>query len=196
MDRKSLWEKLYIAGESLSPLELAEKIMAPAMEEIGNGWETGRFALAQVYMAGRIAEEVMDKLLPPGGPPRKDQPRMAIATLEDYHLLGRRMVWSVIRSGGYLLEDYQRVSVDEVVEFVERDRIEVLLLSTLMLPAALRVSAVREKLNRRGLNIKLVVGGAPFRYDRDLWRSVGADATGYDASAALAIVKQWAGDPA
>jgi trimethylamine corrinoid protein len=36
--------------------------------------------------------------------------------------------------------------------------------------------------------VRIVVGGAPFRFDAELWRQVGADAMGRTAADALDIV--------
>jgi methanogenic corrinoid protein MtbC1 len=37
-------------------------------------------------------------------------------------------------------------------------------------------------------DVKIVVGGAPFRFDKELWIEVEADAFGNDSSEAVAIV--------
>jgi methanogenic corrinoid protein MtbC1 len=78
---------------ALTPLEIAEGMIVKALERIGEEWQQGSVALSQVYMSGRICEWLMDDLLPPGAPERKNQPSMAIAALEDYHLLGKRIVY-------------------------------------------------------------------------------------------------------
>ena len=119
---------------------------------------------------------------------------MAIAVLEDYHLLGKRIVYSTLRAGGFDLLDYGRAEVDELVNRIRRDGIEVLLVSTLMLPSALRVKDVRTKLDDAGEKVKIVVGGAPFRLDDQLWKEVYADAVGKNASEAVEIVKTIRGD--
>ena len=46
-------------------------------------------------------------------------------------------------------------------------------------------------LKKRGWNGKIAVGGAPFLFDPDLWREVGADAMGKNASDAISIVRKW-----
>lgn len=69
----------------------------------------------------------------------------------------------------------QGLSVDALVEETIRNQIEVLLISTLMLPSAMRVKEVKEKLAAKGASTRIIVGGAPFRLDSDLWRKVGAD---------------------
>jgi len=37
--------------------------------------------------------------------------------------------------------------------------------------------------------VKVIVGGAPFRFDSSLWKEVGADAFGYNASDAFDIIQ-------
>jgi methanogenic corrinoid protein MtbC1 len=108
--------------------------------------------------------------------------------LEDYHLLGKRLVQSVVRAAGLALLDYGRMEVDGLVSRVQEDRVEILLVSTLMLASALRVRDLRRRLNEAGLKVQLIVGGAPFRFDERLWRDVGADAMARQAAEALEII--------
>ena len=179
---------------SLTPLEIAERMIVPALEGIGAGWERGDIALSQVYMSGRICEELMDELLPPGATRRHSQPAMAIATLEDYHLLGKRLVYSVLRAGGFELQDYGRVTVNEALSRVAADRVRLLLISTLMLPSALRVRELVRRLKAANPGVKVIVGGAPFLLDDCLWREVEADAMGRSASEAVPLVEALLGE--
>ncbi len=181
------------ASGALTPLEIAEGMIVRALEWIGQGWQRGDVALSQVYMSGRICEELMDELLPPGAPDRKNQPPIAIATLEDYHLLGKRIVYSVLRAGGFDLKDYGRMTVDEAVRQTVEDRLQVLLISALMLPSALHVRNLVLRLKSACPGVKVVVGGAPFLFDSMLWREVGAHAMGRSASEAAGIIEKITG---
>lgn len=176
-----------------SIMDRIERIMVPALERIGLSWETGDVALSQVYMSGRICEDLVDGLLRESGNPRKNQPNMALAVLEDYHLLGKRMVYSTLRAGGYALRDYGRMEAEALARRTLEDGVELLLISTLMLPSALRVEKVREILDRSGCRVQVVVGGAPFRLDERLWKDVGADAMGKSAADAVAIIEKLGG---
>jgi methanogenic corrinoid protein MtbC1 len=178
-----------------SPFLCLETLVVPALEEVGRRWEAGDVALSQVYMSGRICEEIVDSMLPPGDSRRVDLPKMAIAVLEDHHTLGKRIVTSVLRAGGYEITDYGNgVTVDELVEQVSRDRIKILLISTLMLPAALRSKEAIARIKTVLPETKIIVGGAPFNFDPLLWKEVGADAMGHTASETLAQVQQMAGE--
>lgn len=176
-----------------SPILAVEKVVVPALEQIGTAWHEGDLALSQVYMSGRFCEALVDRVLPPSDPDRKHQPRSAIVVLSDYHDLGKRIVYSVMRASGFEVFDYGRLDVDQLVERAMADRLSVLLISVLILPSALKVREVCEKLKARGADIKVVVGGAPFIFDDQLWREVGADAMGKSASEAVAIVSRFMG---
>jgi methanogenic corrinoid protein MtbC1 len=188
LDRLRSREILAQRSASAGAFGLVESVVTPALERIGQLWEEGTVALSQVYMSARICEGLVGELLPAARAGRPNQPRIAIGVLQDYHFLGRSIVYSVLRSSGYALADYGRVTVEEVVRQATEGGIEILLLSTLMLPAALRVKDVRKGLCQSGAKVKLVVGGAPFRLDKALWQEVGADAMGRTASDAVQII--------
>ena len=85
--------------------------------------------------------------------------------------------------------DYDTIEVNELVERVKDDKVEILLISVLMLHSSFKIQRVREKLTEANLDVKIVVGGAPFRFDDELWREVGADAMCRTASDAVATVR-------
>lgn len=175
----------------LSPLEAVEQLVVPALVEIGEAWHTGQVALSQIYMAGRFCEQLVDSVLPASDPDRKHQPRSAIVVLNDYHMLGKRIVYSIMRASGFELFDYGRMDVNELLEKVVADRISVLMISVLILPSALKIGEVCKALKAAKLPIKVLVGGAPFLFDDSLWREIGADAMGRNAADAVTIVERW-----
>ncbi len=180
-----------VLQESIDRLGLVptlEELITAALADIGRGWEDGSLALSQIYMSGRICEGLIEQFLPLGDPGRKSEPRLAVAVYEDYHLLGKRLVHSVLRSAGHDLRDYGRVDLESALRLVEQDRIQVLFLSALMLPSALHLGELRRRLDRAGLPTRIVVGGAPFCFDAGLWKEVGADAMGRAASDATSVL--------
>ena len=179
------------AQSELTPLQVVDQVVVPALEQIGLAWEKGDVALSQVYMSGRICEELVEQVLPPSDPDRKHQPRSAIVVLCDYHMLGKRIVYSQMRASGFELFDYGRMDVDELVERALADQIRVLLISVLMLPSALKVKQVCARLKAAGAPIRIAVGGAPFLFDDRLWQEVGADAMGRNAAEAVTLVDGW-----
>lgn len=193
IDRLKVKEIFSLVNPHVDPIERIENLVSPALEWIGSEWEQGRLSLSQVYMSGRICEDMVNEILPASQTRGISQPTMAIAVLEDYHTLGKRIVYSMLRSVDYVLRDYGRVTVEELLQNIIQDRIDIILISVLMLPSALRVKELRERLNLAGLPVKIIVGGAPFRFDPQLWREVGADSCGNTASDALQLIRGLSG---
>jgi methanogenic corrinoid protein MtbC1 len=194
LNRDKARRALISARDDSDSLVHIEQIVIPALKEIGEMWERGVTALSQVYMAGRISEELIDELLPAGKGRSRPSPKMAIGVLEDYHALGKRLVYSTLRASGYTLLDYGHgLSVERMADLALEDGIEVLLVSTLMLRSALKVENLVSKLQAAGSTAKVVVGGAPFRYDAELWKETGAYAMGRDTAGAIEVVARLEG---
>jgi methanogenic corrinoid protein MtbC1 len=174
---------------ALLPYGEVEALIVPALEHIGRDWEEGRIALSQVYMSGRQCEAIMEDLSIGRGEAARGGPRIAIAVLEDYHLLGMRLVSSVLRASGFSLLVYGRMELESLVVRSAADDVDILLVSVLMIRSALRVRELRRRLDSGGRRVALAVGGAPFRLDKELWREVGADGSADTASGAVALVR-------
>lgn len=190
MDDSSVKAIMRESAAESSALMVASNLLVPALEQIGTSWERGELALSQVFMSGRICEKMLDEILPPGDPLRTDQPPMGICVLLDYHQLGKRVIYSALRASGFELLDLgQGLSPAQAISKSIEHNLHILLISVLMLPSALHIKEVCKALSPQG--IKVVVGGAPFRFDKQLWREVGADATGDNAGEAIDIVKKF-----
>ena len=190
VDRLSVTRISTEVRDAIGQRNLIEQVVAPALDRIGFAWEQGNAALSQVYMASRMCEKEIDVPVPGNDRIIRNQPKMAIAVLEDHHLLGKRILHSVLVANGYEVLDYDRVDADELVDKVRADGIEVAMISALMLRSALRVEHVCNALERHGCRSKIIVGGAPFRFDPSLWKEVGADATAASAFGAIPIVTE------
>ena len=172
------------------PVTVSEAVVVPALERIGAAWESGTISLATLYLSGVLAEEVVAEVLPSARPAADGAPGIAIVVLEDHHVLGKRLVLSALRSAGYAVEDYGHgLSPRDVVARCRAEDPRVLLVSTLMLPAALRVRDLADSLAELEARPALFVGGAPFRMDPELWREVGADGAGRNSADALRLVR-------
>jgi methanogenic corrinoid protein MtbC1 len=191
LDRPRIEALFGAAASRDGAMRAIEELMVPALIRLGEEWDSGQIALSQIYMSSRICEDIVERRLPPMAAERKSHPRMAIAVLSDYHTLGKRIVLSVMRASGFEVLDYGHMDVDALIKRVLADKVEILLISVLMLPAALKVRAVRAGLVAGNARVQIAVGGAPFLFDPQLWREVGADAFGRNAADAVAIVRRW-----
>lgn len=188
MDRLGAQQILATLAKSERRIRAIERLIVPALEQVGARWERGDLSLAQVYMSGRICEELVDALLPLAPVQRSSQPTLGLAVLDDYHMLGKRMVAATLRAGGYTFRDYGQIDLASLVSSMSADQIEVLLISVLMLPSALRIRELRRQLDLAGRTPLIIVGGAPFRFDDQLWLEVGADAMGRTSADVLPLL--------
>lgn len=189
VDRLSVNRLLTETTSHWTAAERIERLVSPALSRMGAEWEEGKVSLSQMYMSALICEAIVGTILPTQASHRRVHPPMAIVTLEDYHLLGKKIVSSMVRSAGYELIDYgQGVPVDVIFEKLKRDGVRILMISTLMLRSALKVGMLVGMIQEEGLDIKVVVGGAPFLFDDKLWEDVGADAMARTSSDVPAIL--------
>jgi monomethylamine corrinoid protein len=187
LDQEAAENIILEAVKSESSIKTAGNLISVTLKRVGDSWEKGQLSLSQVYMSGFICEKIIDKILPPQSPNRKGQPKTAIGAFEDFHLLGKRIIYSTLRSIGIELMDLGGgLTIDSIVNAVKKEEIKILLLSVLMLPSALRIKELKNQL--AGFDVIIVVGGAPFRFDEELWKEVGADYYGKDSAEALEIV--------
>lgn len=182
-------------NSGLAMVSFAEKILVPVLDAIGDRWQKGELSLAQVYMGSRMCEQLMLAHADTNDSEPKDH-GIAIAVLEDFHVLGKQLVNAVMHTAGYAFLDYDRMPLDDLFERALNDNVKILLISTLMLSSALRVKELKNRFVSVGRDVRLVVGGAPFRFDPDLWHQVGADASTPSASGVIAIIQSMTGEVA
>ena len=117
LDRLTARDVLMEFYRSDGTVQSIEKVVLPAMAQIGLGWEQGKLALSQVYMSGIICEELIEKYMDKIDVNIKKDLRIGIGVLLDHHALGKRIVYSILRVSGYNVLDFgQGLSVNEIVE--------------------------------------------------------------------------------
>lgn len=186
-----IFKDIYAEDQSFESLE---HLTAKSLEKIGDEWENGQVSLSQVYMSGVISEELIENYLPDDEVFYNDNIKIAIGVLQDYHGLGKKIIYSVLKAGGYKIIDFgEGLTVEEIVNKTLKNDINILLISTLMLSSALKVKNVVDILRDNNSPVKVIVGGAPFRLDNDLWQKVDADFDGKNGSRVLKILNKYTG---
>ena len=164
------------------------EIMEPVLIKVGESWATaGALSLAQGYIAGKIAEDVLLKTMEAGTkkPAVAAKGPVVIGNIEeDFHALGRRMVGIFLRAEGWIVYDLgndvtPKEFVDKAIEVGAR----VIGVSALMLTTAYNIKRLRQEIDRRGLTgkIQIAVGGAAFVVCPGLVEEVGGDGTAANA---------------
>lgn len=187
-------KKLLLATLSgMSPQDRIENVISPVLKRIGERWEKGDLALSQVYLSLKICEGLVTEIYGTEEVEPISAPTIAIVSLEDHHLLGVHIVRMALRSAGENVLDYGRMEVETLADRLCTDHIRYLLVSTLMLRSALQVKRLREILDTRSYNLMIIVGGAPFRFDEQLWKKVRADHTTQSPLEALEFINRQKG---
>jgi len=191
-DRSGAEQIIYRLFFEKKDFDTANNIIVNTLESIGKAWSEGEIALAQIYMSSQICEDIYEKIISPASNHKDNNESIAIVTLNDYHVLGKKIVYSFLRSNGYYLVDYgTENNPKELVKRAISDNIKILLISTLMYHSALKVREVKELFEKENYNIRILVGGAPYIFDKMLWKEVKADAMGVSPADAVEILNNW-----
>jgi methylmalonyl-CoA mutase cobalamin-binding domain/chain len=159
-------------------------VLEPVLEEIGSRWASEKISLAQGYVAGKVAEDMLLKICSAEKGPaadKADNGPVIVGNIEDdYHSLGRKLVSVFLQSAGWQVIDLGNdVTAQEFVDKAVETGARVIGVSAMMYTTAENIKRVRDELDRRNLagNIKLAVGGAVFKFRPELVKEVGGDGT-------------------
>lgn len=152
-------------------------------------------SLAQHFMTSQIAADVTEELVPMFHRPPEIIGRVVIGNCRgDLHTLGKRIVMGCLRA--HMIECHDlgvNVAPERFVDEAVARGAGVIGISAMMVHTARGPNGclkVREILRQRALEerIKIVVGGAAFRFDPHLYRAVHADAWAADAVGAVPVI--------
>jgi methanogenic corrinoid protein MtbC1 len=196
-DKEAAFEVVNAAlADGLTAEEVVFKVVIPAVEEMmSNITKDPDANLAQHFMTAQIAAEVTEKMLLQFKHPPEIIGRVVIGTAHgDLHSLGKRIVMGCLKA---LMVDVVDLGVNVPAErFVDAalaEGAQIIAVSAMMAHTATGengAAKVRKILHERGLDnrIKLVVGGAPYRFDTGLYQAVGADAWASDGVSAGRVI--------
>ncbi len=181
------------ALEAEDGLSLVEGRLIPALDRVGEGYETGRLFLPQLLSAAQAAQAVFEAvrvhLADKGDAPVK-RGRIAVATVRgDIHDIGKNIVKTVLENYGYKVTDLGRdIPPEDIVEAAAARRIPLVGLSALMtttLPAMEETTRLLKALPNPPV---VWVGGAVVT--PEYASSIGADYYARDAKQSVEIAKK------
>ena len=183
----------------LSPLEIIEGGLAPAMRVIGDKFEKGEYFLAELVAAGETFKEILNNMLRPKmmerGEITKKLGRVVIGTVRgDLHDIGKNIVATMLESAGFEVYDLGvDVPPEEFVRKAKEVGADIVAMSALLTTTMMEMKNVIEELKKSGIRdkVKVIIGGAPIT--EEFAKEIGADAYGEDAVKAVKICKQLLG---
>jgi len=171
-------------AQGITPEDIVFKVVSPAIEAmIKSISENFDANLAQHFMTSQIGASVVEEMIPLFKKTRQAAGCVVIGTSQgDFHGLGKRIVIGCLSA---LMVDVTDLGLNvEPQRFVDEavaHHAQVIGISSMMVHTARGENGclrVRQILRERGLEdqIKIAVGGAPYRYDKNLYKVVQSDA--------------------
>jgi methanogenic corrinoid protein MtbC1 len=184
--------------QGMTPEDVVFEVVVPAMDRMIESMSTsGQANLAQHYVTAQISDAVVSEMIPRFTQAPSTAGRVVIGSAEgDLHSLGKRIVIGCLRARMIDVTDLGvNVSPQRFADEAIAHQAPIIGISAMMVHTARGENGclgVRRLLKERGLEdrIRIVVGGAPYRYDPELYKKVGADAWADDGVSAGAVITE------
>ncbi|MCC2545280.1 cobalamin-dependent protein [Hymenobacter sp. BT175] len=174
--------------------ELYLSVFQPVQREVGRLWHQGKISVAQEHYCTAATELAMAQLHPYLMKVPRNGRRLVATTLAgDLHGMPVRIVSDFLEAEGW--ESYflgASTPAESVWSATVAYNADLIIVGASM---SHHVAAVRELISARQedparADVKIVVGGAPFNADPQLWQAVGADGWAPDAWQAIEQVNR------
>jgi 5-methyltetrahydrofolate--homocysteine methyltransferase len=182
-------------AENVSPLELVQKYMVPAMDQVGQRFECEEYFVPELLLAARAMKgslELIRPLLVASGV--EPVGRVVIGTVKgDLHDIGKNLVSAMLEGGGFDVIDLGAdVSPEKFVNAVKERGAKIVALSALLTVTMGSMKTTIQALKDAGVRegVKVMVGGAPVT--EQFAEEIGADGYSENASSAVALARRLA----
>ena len=151
------------------PIDVIEGPLMDGMNKVGDLFGSGKMFLPQVVKSARVMKKSVAYLVPfiekekeEKGIIEVSNGTIVLATVKgDVHDIGKNIVGVVLACNGYNIIDLGvMVSADKILNAVVESKAEILGLSGLITPSLDEMVYVAAEMNRRQINIPLLIGGA------------------------------------
>ena len=173
------------------PMDLINNRFIPALDEVGELFDQGKFFLPQLMAsaeAARVGFDTIKRLMPAGD--IADKGSIAIATVKgDIHDIGKNIVKMLLDNYGYTVFDLGRDVDPQVILDTVRERdIKLVGLSALMTTTVTYMEETIKLLHAEVPDVKIIVGGAVLT--PEYAKQIGADYYAKDAAESARIAEE------
>jgi 5-methyltetrahydrofolate--homocysteine methyltransferase len=178
------------------PIELVQKHMIPAMDEVGRRFECNEYFVPELLIAARAMKTALELITPylvqAGAEPAG---RVVIGTVQgDLHDIGKNLVASMLEGAGFQVIDLGvDVAPEKFVEIAQEKQGTIVALSALLTTTMTTMKKVVDALGKAGIRgqTKVIIGGAPIT--QQYCDQIGADGYSDNANGAVALARRLAG---
>jgi 5-methyltetrahydrofolate--homocysteine methyltransferase len=177
-------------AEGRDPAAILNEDLIPGIMEVGERYERKEFFLPQLLVAAETMRAGFDRLEPLlAEEAGVEKARVVMATVEgDIHDIGKNIVCLMLKNHGFEVIDLGKdVPAKRIVDEAEAHGAKIIGLSALMTTTMIRMEDTVRLVRERGLNTRIMVGGAVVT--EAFARSIGADAHAADAVDAVRQAK-------
>lgn len=177
--------------KGMTPQEIIDGNMVPAMEAIGKEFEEGRVFVPNLLLSARAMKGALEILKPLMV---AEQPRIlgkvVIGTVKgDLHDIGKNLVASMLEGRGFeVINLGADVSKEKFIDAVRENNADIICLSALLTTTMEYMGEIVSAVRDAGLKVKIMVGGAPL--NADYARKIGADGYSSNANEAVELAKR------
>jgi corrinoid protein of di/trimethylamine methyltransferase len=176
----------------VDPQVLLEEYMIPAMDEVGQRFESNECFVPELLISARAmkgAVEVIRPLLASAG--AEPVGRVVIGTVQgDLHDIGKNLVAIMLEGGGFEITDVGvDANADKFIDAINSKNPDVVALSALLTTTLPSMKNIVDRLTQAGVRqrVKVIIGGAPVT--QDFADEIGADGYSDNAGGAVGLVR-------
>ena len=165
------------------------------MDAVGKLFEDGEYFVGDLIYAGELMTQAVDILkeaLVGGDADGSEKTKMVICTVkDDLHDIGKNIVKAMLDASGFEVIDLGiDVPAATIVDAVKTNGAKIVALSGVLTLAIDSMKATVDALKAEGLDVKVIIGGAPV--NADVCARVGADEWAYSPQKTVQTCKAWA----
>ncbi|MGI9328364.1 MAG: methionine synthase [Pseudomonadales bacterium] len=148
------------------PIHVIEGPLMDGMNVVGDLFGSGKMFLPQVVKSARVMKQAVGHLIPFIEAEKGDKPeakgKIVMATVKgDVHDIGKNIVGVVLQCNNYEVIDLGvMVPMDKILDTAIEEKADIIGLSGLITPSLDEMVYVAEEMQRRNLNLPLMIGGA------------------------------------
>lgn len=188
-----LTQRALDAGEE--PSALLNEILLPAINEVGELFDKGKYFLPQLIASAEAMKNAIDILEPLllKANSDEDMPVVVIATVEgDIHDIGKNLVALMLKNYGFKVIDLGKdVPKEKIIEAALENNAQIIALSALMTTTMQHMKEVVLYAKEKKVPAKIMIGGAVIT--QEYADEIGADGYSRDAAEAVRLAKRLIG---
>lgn len=150
------------------PLEVIEGPLMAGMNLVGDLFGAGKMFLPQVVKSARVMKKAVAILIPyieaekSKNPNARERGKVLMATVKgDVHDIGKNIVGVVLGCNNYEVIDLGvMVHTEKILQTAIEEKVDIIGLSGLITPSLDEMVHVAKEMERRGMKIPLLIGGA------------------------------------